>query len=119
MSTEIVSAGYQDVRDYIEATWKYIEVRNSEDAAVIRIGIGDARVTWTHTAGDQTLELTCVLSGDDVDITLPETFASSVLYKVSTSGSPMTAAESFAPFTMSAEGDQLTIKHQVQVPQVV
>ena len=115
---EITAKAYQDLRDYITANWKYIELRDEEGAPVIRLGVGDPRVTWTNVEGAQTLELTITLRGTDSDITLPSTFASSAIYKVA-SGGEAYSVESFSAFTMEGEGDELTVKHQIQVPQVV
>lgn len=115
----VQNAGYQDIRDYIQANWKYIELRDENQNPVLRIGIEDSRVTWTHTAGAQTLEMTCVIKGDDPDIAplLPQTFAGAALFKVSSGGSAM-SEEEFTTFTMSSENDQLTIIYQLEVPQI-
>lgn len=115
---EITLQAYQDLRDYIENNWKYIELRDDENTSILRISTSDDRVTWTHTENAQTLELTCVISGDDADITLPQTFASSAIYKVATGGNAF-SVETFTAFSMQNEADQLTIKHKIQVPQVV
>lgn len=116
----VQNAGYQDIRDYIQANWKYIELRDGSQNPVLRIGIADPRVTWTHTAGAQTLEMTCVIKGNDSDVAslLPQTFAGAALFKVASGGSAM-SAEVFTNFTMSSESDQLTIVYQLEVPQVV
>lgn len=115
----VQNAGYQDIRDYIQDNWKYIELRNESQNPVLRIGIGDPRVTWTHTAGAQTLEMTCVIRGNDPDVVslLPQTFAGAALFKVASGGSAM-SAEEFTNFTMSSASDQLTIIYQLEVPQV-
>lgn len=117
---EISANGYQDIRDRIQAGWKYIELRDAEGAAIVRLPESDPRVTWTHEPGAQTLELTVVVKGDDNDIVslLPKTFGSAALYTVATDGNPM-AVESFTQFTMSTEADQLTVIFKVEVPQVI
>jgi len=117
---EILTAGYQAIRNYVQANWKYIELRNASNAPILRISTSDPRVTWTNLANAQTLELTIVVKGSDAGLSgsLPLTFASSALFDVATGGSPY-SVESFTPFAMEAPEDQLTIKHQVQIPQVV
>lgn len=117
---EISANGYQDIRDRIQAGWKYIELRDAEGAAIVRLPESDPRVTWTHEPGAQTLELTVVVKGDDNDIVslLPKTFGSAALYTVATDGNPM-AVEPFTQFTMSTEADQLTVIFKVEVPQVI
>jgi len=113
----VQNAGYQDIRNYIQDNWKYIELRDENQDPVLRIGIGDSRVTWTHTAGAQTLEMTCVIKGSDSDVKnlLPKTFAGAALFKVESEGSAM-SEEEFTNFTMSSESDQLTIIYQLEVP---
>lgn len=117
---EISANGYQDIRDRIQAGWQYIELRDGAGVAVVRLPESDSRVTWTHTPGAQTLELTVVVKGDDTDIAplLPKTFGSAALYTVAANGNPM-AVEAFTQFTMSTAADQLTVIFKVEVPQVV
>lgn len=115
---EISNAGYQSIRDYIQSNWQYIELRDETNSPILRISTNDNRVQWSHDVGSQTLELTCIIKGDDADITKPVTFASSAIYDVVTGGSPY-AVENFTPFTMENDADQLIIKHQIQVPQLV
>jgi hypothetical protein len=115
---EINTAGYQSIRDYIQANWKYIELRDDLGAAILRLSPSDSRVTWTHLAGDQTLKLQIVVKGSDSDIPLPQTFSSSAIYSVVTGGSAF-SVESFTSFTMETDQDELTVIHSIQVPQVV
>lgn len=117
---EITSSGYQSLRDFIQSTWKYIELRDGAGTPIIRLSPLDPRVTWTHQAGNQTLELTIVVKGSDSDISsvLPKTFAQSAIFDVASSGSPY-SIETFTAFTMETDMDELTVKHQIQVPQVV
>lgn len=115
---EINASGYQSIRDYIQANWKYIELRDGSGTPVLRISPSDSRVSWTHTAGFQTLELTIVVKGADAGITLPQEFASSAIYDVASGGSAY-SVETFSTFTMVGTGDELTVKHQIQVPKVI
>ena len=114
---EIKAAGYQDLRDHIEATWTYHELRDVAGDPIVRLALSDSRVTWTHTPGAQVLELTTIITGSDVDITLPQDFAGSALYKVATVGSAL-SEETYTQFTIEATNDVLTIKHRVEVPKV-
>jgi hypothetical protein len=116
---EITAQGYQDLRDYIETTWVWHELRDATTTPIIRISTADPRVSWTHVAEAQTLELTTIITGSDGDITsLPQTFASSALYKVATGGDAF-SVETFTQFTIEATNDQLTIKHRIEVPRVI
>lgn len=117
---EITSSGYQDVRDYIVATWKYIEIRGADGITpLVRLQLApaDVRVNWTHVGGAQTLEMTVVLKGTDGDFAPTKTVAGSALFKVATGGNALSEG-TFAPFTIGNTQDVLTIVHQIQVPQV-
>lgn len=117
---EITANAYQDLRDYVEATWIYIALYDNQASPVeiVRIPVSDSRVSWTHNVGAQTLELTCTVRGDDGGFTLPKTFAGSKLYKVSSGGTPM-SEETFATFTMQTEEDQLTVRHRIELPELI
>lgn len=115
---EITSQAYQDLRDYIQSNWQYIELRDDSNNAILRLSPSDNRVMWTNNAGDQTLKLQIVVKGSDSDITLPKTFASSHIFNVATGGTSF-SNETFTPFTMSTDQDELTVIHSIQVPQVV
>lgn len=118
MATEITSAGYQSLRDFVQANWKFIELRDEVGSAILRLGTDDARVTWEHTAGAQTLQLKMIVKGSDSEITLPRTFASSAVYTSAEGGTEL-AMESFSDFTMEETGDELTVIHQLEIPQVL
>ena len=115
---EVTAEGYQSIRDFVQANWLYHSLRDDLDAEIIRISPTDARTSWTHVAGAQVLELTTTVTGADGDIIPPQTFAGSELYDVSSVGSPL-ADEIFTSFTIETDSDELTIKHRVEIPQVV
>ncbi len=114
---EVTEAGYQSIRDFIEANWIYHSLRDDVDGEVLRISPSDARCEWTHTAGEQVLELTTTVTGADDDITPPVTIAGSKLFELS-SGGDARADETMTSFTIESTSDELTVKHRVQVPQV-
>jgi hypothetical protein len=119
MATEINTAGYQSIRDYIQANWKYIELRDDVGSAIVRLSPTDSRVTWIHVANAQTLKLQIVVKGSDSDIPAPQTFSSSAIYSVATGGSAYSVGSLTTPFTMETDQDELTVIHSIQVPQVV
>jgi hypothetical protein len=115
---EITTSAYQDLRDYMQANWKYIELRDAVGTAVLRIDPTDPRVTWTHVPGAQTLELSVTIKGSDAGIVIPQAFASSAVYKVATAGDAYSVENFSSSFTIQAAEDELRVKHQIQVPQV-
>lgn len=120
---EITADGYADLRAHVVETWKYLELHDASSGVLLtRLVVGtDPRVNWTVSTG-QTLEITATLKGDDADIAahgLPMTFGGAQLFKVSTGGGGMTPAQPFTQFIMADPSDTLTIKHQVQIPEVI
>jgi len=114
---EITASAYQAIRDYIQQNWQYIELRDDLGNPILRLSPADSRVSWIHNAGDQVLKLQIVVKGSDADITKPQTFASSAIYDVATGGNAY-SIESFTPFTIESDMDELTVIHEIQVPQV-
>lgn len=117
---EILASGYQSIRNFVEANWKYIELQKTDGTPVVRLTTSDTRVTWIHTANAQTLILQVVIKGSDADMTgsLPKEFGKSAIFSVATGGTPH-SVETFSSFTLETAGDELTVQHQLQIPQVV
>lgn len=115
---EILTGGYQSIRDLVQSNWKFIELRDEAGAKIVRLSVDGTRVKWIHSENAQTLELQIIVKGSDSEITLPKTFASSAIYGVETGGEPY-SIESFSSFTMEASGDELTVVHQLEIPQIV
>jgi len=114
---EITTQAYQAIRNYIQQNWKYIELRDDVGNAIVRLSPSDSRVKWIHNLGDQVLKLQIIVKGSDTDITKPKTFASSAIYDVATGGNAY-SIESFTPFTIQSDMDELTVIHEIQVPKV-
>jgi hypothetical protein len=120
----VTNDGYQDIRDHIQTTWQYIEVRDASaggtgGAAIVRLPVSDARVDWIHSGGAQALQLRVVLTGSDSDISEPVTIRSSAIYKVASGGQALSAevlAEGDA--TINASADSVTITHTIEVPDI-
>lgn len=115
---EITNAGYQSIRNYIENTWKFIELRDDAGAPILRLSTDDPRVTFTHAPESQVLELSIVIKGDDAGITLPQKFQSSVIFDQEAEGDALTPVEEFALFEMATTEDQITVRHRIEVPRV-
>ncbi|KAF2425580.1 hypothetical protein [Bacillus subtilis] len=121
--SEIREYGYQELRNFIQENWKYIELQDSAGNPIIRLGVGDSRVTWVHSVGSQTLSLQIVVTGADVGATTstPKEFAKSAIFNVASGGQPI-SVEDFAEndVTVFSNADsKLTHKHDLQVPRIV
>ena len=118
---EITAAGYQLVRDLIESSagFNFIELQKADGTPWERLQVDtDVRCVWTTLPDGQTLELTVTISGDDIDITLPQELGKSELYENAVGGSAL-SSETFSATTLENENDEVVVKHRVQVPQVV
>lgn len=120
MSVEISSAGYLDLRNYIESAngWKWAELRDSLGAVWKRISTDDPRVSWTHNAEDNPLELSITLTGSDMDMDLPEEFKTVALFKADTGGDALAVGD-ITQVILEQETDQVIIRAQIQVPQII
>jgi hypothetical protein len=114
---EITNAGYQEIRNYIQSSWNYVELRDA-DVAIMRIPTSDPRCEWLHSVGDQVLKLQITLAGSDADISLPATMSGVALYNTSTGGEALTIG-AFTAVTLEELEDQLKIIVQVEVPEVI
>lgn len=117
MATEFSTAGYSDLRTYVEANWKYIEIRKSDNSALLRKTTSDARVRWAHSSGAAVLILEITLSGSDADVSLPVTVNRSAVYKAASGGSAL-SEDAFTAVTLAVAEDKITIRHSLQIPQV-
>lgn len=118
MASELSAAGYQDLRTYINTNWAFIELRNAQNDAILRLGTTDPRVSWKHAAGAQELILQVEVSGSDSGISLPLTVAGSAIFKGASGGNAM-SADTFTPVTLEDELDKVTIQHKIQIPEIV
>jgi len=118
---EINEAGYIQIRQHMEATWTFIALFDDVGTEVLRRDLTDPSVTWEHSPVDgtqQVLRLQIVVTGDDADVTPPQTFAESAIVDDGVSTDYFTR-ESFAAFTIETTEDELTVIHEVEVPQVL
>lgn len=122
---EITHEGYQFIRDHIEATWTYMELRDENDQAITRIAITDPRLTWIHEPGAQVLILQALVKGADPDIPVPCTIKSSALFAQVVGGNTLSVdllrgdndVEVVA--VVGASLDEVTVLHYIEAPRVV
>lgn len=131
---EINEQAYQDLRTYIQNNWKQLKLQDEEGNDVVTLQADDQRLTWVHAMkqevvdydemynpiyGDvpdsQTLTLQAIIKGADSDITAPVTITKSVVLNADNDA---LSSETLNPFTIESDEDELTVKHNIQVPQV-
>ncbi|KQL53095.1 hypothetical protein AN964_05940 [Heyndrickxia shackletonii] len=133
---EVTQDAYVALRTYITSNWKTVSLKDDTNREIKRLTYDSSKVKWTHTKtteqvqtgvndfdepiydyveveSNQTLELTITLTG--ADFSLPSTISKSVILD---SNNKEISVESFQPFTFENAGDQLTIKHKIQVPAI-
>ena len=62
---EITSSAYQDIRNHIQSTWKYIELQDETGNKIIRLSPSDNRVISIIEGNN--VKITLVVKGSDED----------------------------------------------------
>ena len=111
---QVTNYAYDKLSQFAVGSWKYLEVQKADGTAIKRFTTTDG---LTITQVGQTIEYKIVISGVDVSFT-GQSVAKSVIYDIATGGQPI-ATEVFTEFTFAATEDEISIKHVLQIPQVV
>jgi hypothetical protein len=118
MTSPIESAGYTDLRSYVESNWTTIALLDTNNSEITRIDLqNDSRVTLVSDSATNPLEYQIKITGSDSDISLPVTIDTTEVYKSSSATTRM-GADTYADATLQESGDELTLTHQVALPQV-
>lgn len=113
----IEGTAMQAIRDYIQSHWSYVELSSYDGVLWKRLSTSDSRVSWTHTAGAQTMKLTIVIKGTDPDVVLPLKIGKISLFNVATGGSAL-VSELFTEQSISIIENVFTLTYQLQIPKV-
>lgn len=117
MATEINQYGYQKIREFVIANWKYLEVRTPTGTVLKRFGTADGLVI-TGNGSTPEISYKLVIKGSDA-LFANQTVGKSVIFD-SPTGTNAIATESLSTsFTFESADDELTIIHKLQVPQVL
>ncbi len=117
MSVEIQEAGYQSVRDFVEANWIWFELRDDNGEAIFRVDItDDERFQWTHIPGAPMLVLEGLISGSE--LSLPETVEGAALFDSETS-EDILAEDTATEFVFEDTADLLQIFFRIEIPEVI
>ena len=120
---DIYAEGYQDLRDYVQANYKYIALVDSDDNEIVRMEIGvDIRANWIHVAGANPLIVQVTVKGSDAEIAEPCTLNKVYLYKTAVSTVKM-AGGLHTPFTIESgdagsADDSMVLTFQFELPKV-
>lgn len=110
MSTEVESAAYEQFRETAMENWDTLELVDEGNNVVHSISLSS--VDWTED-GD-TIRVEKTVSGSEVGV--GETVDGSRVYD-SGRGDVMHIDNSPEPFTFQNEGDELSITHEIDIPQ--
>lgn len=113
---EVTQYGYSTIRNFIENTWKYIELQDTTGVQIIRLGTDDSRVNWVHNVGDSVLKLEILLSGSEVF--LPITIAKTAIFDVATGGTAIATAD-VEVTTLTDNNQKVRLTANIQVPTIV
>ena len=114
--SQVTEYGYETIRNFIEQSWKYIELQDSTGTAIIRLGIGDSRVKWAHVDGDGVLKLEIKITG--ADVALPCTVGKTAIFDTASGGNVIATAD-VEVTTLTQTIDELTVTANIQVPTIV
>lgn len=129
MVTELTNAGYESIRDLVNSSrsspsqWDFIALIDDGDSEVTRVSItGDSRAQWIVEDRDtdstnETMVVEFTVTGSDSDISTPVTLAESRIYDTSSGGNSL-SEDTFSNITLSADEDEMTLVHAVEIPQV-
>lgn len=118
---DIYAEGYKDLRDYVQANYKYVALVDSSDNEIVRMEIGvDARAKWIHEAGANPLLLEVTVKGSDAEIAEPCTLNKAYLYKT-IDGTTKMAGGLHTIFTIESgdavsADDQMVLTFQFALP---
>lgn len=108
--------GYEKIRTFVLANWKYLELQTPSGVVLKRFGTADG-LTITGTSTSTEIEYKLVISGSDATF-LNQQVSKSILFDVATGGSAI-VTETFTTFTFESTDDELTIIHKLQLPAVI
>lgn len=118
VTTNLSASAYQDLRNYIESTYQYVEITDNSDTQITRVQIGgsDGRAVWSNAENANPLQLTITLSGSNSDIPNPSTIGGLYLHKTATDTDRKNEAVALTIFTIQTTQDTLTITAQIALP---
>lgn len=124
MPSEIEQAGYQDFRRVVNSglampdQWDWIGLVDDVGNVETWIEISaDTRAEWITDENDQVQTVEIVVSGDDADISVPVTLEESILATTNLEGEAR-HRDTMTPATLGEPEDEVTIRHNIETPQV-
>lgn len=119
--TEFNSAGYEDLRTYLQNNWQFIAVLDDSGTEQLRWEIGvNTNTTWASGPNTNPLTAELTITGQDLidaGATLPVTLASTEAYKSGTATTVM-GSDPITDATVEASGDEVTISHDYEMPTI-
>lgn len=114
---EITTLGYQSIRDLVESNWNRIAIVDVNDVVILTLLLSDSRVSWVHTPDSNPIILRTVLSGSDIDLTIPVVIGGVKLVD----GSDGVLGEETLqfPFNIARTEDTLVIDCKIQIPRII
>ena len=111
-----VTGYYARMRDFIQADTVYLALFDSTDT---QIGARHAISGGAFSEAGDIVTITKVFYGSNSNFTLPQAIKGTRIYDAATNGNALTALETFTDgtITLRADADELTVTHNINVPQ--
>lgn len=113
------TAGYTDLRNYIQNNWTFISLVDDGGSESIRLEVGvDTNTSWSSDSSSNPLEASLTITGSDIQNaggTLPVTLTKSQSHKDGTT-STVLAEDTYTNATLEASNDELTVTHTIEIP---
>lgn len=110
--------GYDVIRQNLQTSITHISIVDNASTEIVRIPVGDSRVTATNDNTGNTLTYTVVLTGSDADMGVGKTVGAYGLYDVATGGSAIDSDTFASAATFNSTADQITLTITVNAPAV-
>lgn len=125
MATEINDNGYESLRRFVDERidstdeeWNTIEIVDDTDTAILRVDTSDSRLEYDSTEDDNPIVLRLEVSGDDSEISLPETISGFQVYYEDEDGSDVVDIINFTDVTLEEEEDTLVVFAEIELPEI-
>jgi len=108
---------YQHLRQWFQNTYTWVALYDNNSNEVTRIDIeNDSRASWSSSPSSNPLVATINLTGSDSDITPPVTLSGSESFESETA-TEGAGLDGFADATIKVDADELTLTHEIHLPQ--
>jgi len=119
--TQFDSAGFEDLRTYLQNNWAFIAVLDDAGAEQLRWDVAaNSSASFTSGASSNPLTAELTVTGQDIQDaggTLPVTIKTTEVYKSGPASTRM-GSDSMTDATLESSADEVVITHDYEMPPV-